>query len=220
MDYMGRTQGFASLLDNFNGYRVMMSQTMPAIWVKDPTKVLENCYEKPNYRRLILIIDHKYKGGVQAIPPLFTYFLINKTNKMEKLTIVETKHTKKAPVAIKPYFDASVSNMGLEDYGLSLFDGVKHHEQLACIERNGVVYYLTGLNEFAPDIRVLPEEEKNAKIKHIREAVSELEKELASNVITDLEDPDFWNKVKLLKPDNAEFWNRISISCGNEPLLS
>ena len=138
---------------------------------------------------------------------------------MEKLTIVETKHTKKAPVAIKPYFDASVSNMGLEDYGLSLFDGVKHHEQLACIERNGVVYYLTGLNEFAPDIKVLPEEERNAKIKHIREAVSELEKELASNVITDLEDPDFWNKVKLLKPDNAEFWNRISISCGNEPLF-
>ena len=40
MDYMGRTQGFASV-GQFNGYRVMMTQTMPAIWVKDPTKVLK-----------------------------------------------------------------------------------------------------------------------------------------------------------------------------------
>ncbi len=37
---MGRTQGFQSS-GNFNGYRVFMTQTMPAIWVKDPTKVLK-----------------------------------------------------------------------------------------------------------------------------------------------------------------------------------
>ena len=46
MDYMGRTQGFAST-GNFNGYRVMMSQTMPAIWVKDPTKVLKIVMRNP-----------------------------------------------------------------------------------------------------------------------------------------------------------------------------
>ena len=40
MDYMGRSQGFASS-GNFNGYRVYMTQTMPAVWVKDPTKVLK-----------------------------------------------------------------------------------------------------------------------------------------------------------------------------------
>jgi hypothetical protein len=34
MDYMGRTQGFQSS-GQFNGYRVMMSQCMPAIWVKE-----------------------------------------------------------------------------------------------------------------------------------------------------------------------------------------
>ena len=28
----------------------------------------------------------------------------------------------------------------------------------------------------------------------------------------------FWNKVKLLQPNNAEFWNKITIGCGNEPL--
>lgn len=139
---------------------------------------------------------------------------------MENFTMVETgKGTvKKTPIAVRPFFDASASNMGLEDYGMSLFDGVTHHEQLACLENNGVVRYLTGLNEFAPDIRLLNEQDKAARIKEIRAAICELEKELAANVI-DVEDEQFWNKVKLLKPDNSEFWNRISIACGNEPLF-
>ena len=46
MDYMGRTQGFQSG-GNFNGYRVFMTQTMPAIWVKDPTKVLKIVMRNP-----------------------------------------------------------------------------------------------------------------------------------------------------------------------------
>ena len=46
MDYMGRTQGFASS-GNFNGYRVMMTQTMPSVWVKDPTKVLKIVMKNP-----------------------------------------------------------------------------------------------------------------------------------------------------------------------------
>ena len=46
MDYMGRTQGFQSS-GQFNGYRVMMTQTMPAIWVKDPTKVLKIVMRNP-----------------------------------------------------------------------------------------------------------------------------------------------------------------------------
>lgn len=46
MDYMGRTQGFQSS-GNFNGYRVFMSQTMPAIWVKDATKVLKIVMRNP-----------------------------------------------------------------------------------------------------------------------------------------------------------------------------
>jgi hypothetical protein len=46
MDYMGKTQGFASS-GMFNGYRVMMTQTMPAIWVKDPTKVLKIVMRNP-----------------------------------------------------------------------------------------------------------------------------------------------------------------------------
>lgn len=46
MDYMGRTQGFMSS-GQFNGYRVYMTQTMPAIWVKDPTKVLKIVMRNP-----------------------------------------------------------------------------------------------------------------------------------------------------------------------------
>ena len=139
---------------------------------------------------------------------------------MENFTMVETgKGTvKQTAIAVRPFFDSSASNMGLEDYGMSLFDGVTHHEQIACLENNGVVRYLTGLNEFAPDIRLLNETDKAARIKEIRAAVGELEKELAANVI-DLDDPQFWNKVVLLKPDNSTFWNRISIACGNQPLF-
>ena len=139
---------------------------------------------------------------------------------MENFTMVETGRgtVKQTPIAVRPFFDSSASNMGLEEYGMSLFDGVTHHEQIACLENNGVVRYLTGLNEFAPDIRLMNEQDKAARIKEIRSAVCELEKELAANVI-DLDDPHFWNKVVLLKPDNSDFWNRISIACGNEPVF-
>jgi len=125
---------------------------------------------------------------------------------------------KQTAIAVRPYFDSSSSNMGLEDYGMSLFDGVQHHEQVACLENNGVVRYLTGLNEFAPDIKLLNAEDREARVKKIRNAVAELEKELAANVL-DVDDVQFWNNVKLLKPDNHEFWNRISIACGNEPVF-
>jgi len=124
---------------------------------------------------------------------------------------------RKTAIAIRPFFDSRTSNMGLEEYGMTLFDGVTHNEQLSCLEINGVVRYITGLNEFSPEINHLPKDEKEARIKQIRTAIAELEKELAANYI-EIDDNQFWNKVKLLKPDNAEFWNKIFISCGNEPV--
>jgi len=124
---------------------------------------------------------------------------------------------KKTNIAVRPYFDKQATNMGLEEYGMSLFDGVTHNEQLACLELNGVIRYITGLNEFAPEIKLLSPEVREARIREIRTSVAELEKELAANIL-DLEDKDFWNQVKLLKPDNREFWNKIEMSCGNEPV--
>lgn len=138
---------------------------------------------------------------------------------MSDYTIVEKyQQNKSRAVSIKPYFNPSKDNMGLQNYGMALHDGVYHEESLACLELNGVKRYVTGLNEFAPDVKMLPPGEKEAKIKHIRATVAQLEAELASNVI-DVEDKDFWNKVTLLKPDNDKFWSRISLRCGNDPVF-
>lgn len=134
------------------------------------------------------------------------------------VTIVERyPQNKRSTIAIRPFFDPNVDNMGLQKYGLSLFEGAFHEEQLACLEINGIKRYLTGLNEFSSEVKDLPMEEQEAKITQIRAIVAQLEKELASNVI-DPKEVDFWNKVKLLKPDNSEFWDRIKIRCGNEPV--
>lgn len=133
-------------------------------------------------------------------------------------TMVQEPISKKGPIAIKPYVNQSIDNMGLQNYGLALFEGVYHEEQLACIEHNGIKRYITGLNEFAPDIKLIPDPEvREAKIREIRNVVSDLEKQLAANVINP-DDPEFWNKVKLLRPDNDDFWAKITIRCGNSPV--
>jgi len=137
---------------------------------------------------------------------------------MSSLTIVEKyPQNKRSTIAIRPYFDERVDNMGLQKYGLSLFEGAFHEEQLSCLEINGIKRYLNGLNEFAPEVKNLPLEDQEAKIKQIRAVVSQLEKELAANIVSP-EDPEFWNKIKLLRHDNFEFWDKIKIRCGNEPI--
>ena len=136
------------------------------------------------------------------------------------VTIVSlAESAKSGSISVKPFFDPNKANLGLEKYGLALFDGVFHEEQLACIERNGIKRYVTGLNEFAPEVKLIADkEEREAKIKEIRSVVSQLERDLAANMI-DANDPDFWNKVRLLRPDNDEFWEKIVIRCGNEPVI-
>jgi uncharacterized coiled-coil protein SlyX len=137
---------------------------------------------------------------------------------MSTVTIVEKyPQNKKSSIAIRPFFDPMVDNMGLQKYGLSLFDGAFHEESIACLEINGIKRYITGLNEFAPEVKSLPLEDQEAKTTQIRAVVAELEKQLAANVI-DPKDEQFWNKVKLLRPDNNDFWDKIKIRCGNEPL--
>jgi hypothetical protein len=138
---------------------------------------------------------------------------------MENFTMVETGKgsVRKTAIAVRPFFDSRSSNMGLEEYGMTLFDGVTHTEQLACLENNGVTRYITGLNEYAPEIKLLDPDTRESKVKAIREAVAELEKELAANMIN-ADDVDFWNKVKLLSPSNSDFWNKITLACGNSPL--
>jgi hypothetical protein len=123
------------------------------------------------------------------------------------------------PVSIKPIVNPDSDNMGLQNYNLSLFPGTFQEEQLACLEKNGVKRYITGLNEFAPEVKNIKDpEHREAVIKDIRLTVAQLERELAANHL-DPEDPDFWKEVKLLRPDNEEFWDKITVRCGNEPLF-
>lgn len=137
---------------------------------------------------------------------------------MSFTTVEKYPQNKKSKIAIRPYFNSGVDNMGLQNYGLSLFDGAFHEETIACLEINGIKRYLTGLNEFAFELKDLDPEEREAKIKQIRQVVAQLERDLAANVI-DPKDEEFWNKVKLLKPDNSELWDKISIKCSNEPVF-
>ena len=137
---------------------------------------------------------------------------------MSVYSIVEKyQQGKNRTIAIRPFVNYNKENMGLQNYGMALHEGVWHHESLACLELNGIKRYVTGLNEFAPDVKMLKPGERELKIKEIRKVVCQLEQDLAANVI-DPEDKDFWNKVSLLKPDNHEFWSRIEIKCSNDPL--
>lgn len=142
-----------------------------------------------------------------------------KTKQMENITVVEKDRNlkRKSSVSIRPFSNNSNPNMGLEKYDMVVFEGVVHEESLACLEFNGVKRYLTGLNEFAPEIKALSGDEREAAIKEIRTIVAQLESELAANVV-DPKDPDFWNKIKLLRPDNSEFWDKIVMRFGNEPV--
>lgn len=137
---------------------------------------------------------------------------------MSHTMIEQPSLTKKGNISIRPYVDPDMTNMGLERYGLALHDGVYHEEQLACIDINGKQRYITGLNEFAPDVKKLPTELREAKVKEIRKVVASLERDLAQNIIKE-EDEEFWNKVQLLKSDNNEFWSKIVVRCGNTPVF-
>tara|TARA_R100001463_G_scaffold69349_2_gene122823 strand:- start:84 stop:1184 length:1101 start_codon:yes stop_codon:yes gene_type:complete len=137
--------------------------------------------------------------------------------KIDNSTWVDLNEHKDQTIAIRPYFNPDIENMGLEKYKMNLYDGVYHEEQLTCLEVNGVKRYVTGLNEFAPEVKILPSEKRKEKIKEIRRVVAQLEAELAQNIL-DQSAPDFWNNVKLLKPDNDELWAKLSIRAGNEPI--
>lgn len=116
-------------------------------------------------------------------------------------------------ISVRPYLRPEVENMGLERYGQVVFEGTGLLQDLRATEINGVVRYITGLDEFAPSVKLLPEERRKAKIKQIREIVSTLELELFSNKV-DVEDKDFWSKVKL-SPTNPEYWSKVKIATSN-----
>ena len=124
------------------------------------------------------------------------------------------------PISVKPFIQGDQENMGLENYNLALFPNTFHEESIACLEQNGIKRYITGLNEFAPEIKAIKDVSlREAIIKDIRETVAILERDLATNEIDPSPDnKNFWKEVTMIRPDNAELWDQISIRCGNEPL--
>ena len=129
---------------------------------------------------------------------------------------MSTKLENLGKVSIKAYTDPTLENMGLEKYNYVVFPNTFQVETLAAIEQNGKTRYLTGLNEFAPEIKQIKDpEKKKAIIKDIRETVAMLERERAFNHL-DVEDKDFWSKVEMFTPDNADVWGKIFLKLGND----
>lgn len=137
--------------------------------------------------------------------------------KKEKETLVDQYRSYSATdISITPYFDPEVENMGLERYGQVFFEGTGMMQSLRAIEQNGILRYITNLDEFADSVkRISDEKERAARIKEIRETVSILEYELFFNKVSP-KDEAFWEKVNL-KPTNYEFWSNIQFVAGNQP---
>lgn len=132
---------------------------------------------------------------------------------------MSTKLENMGKVTIKPYTDPNQENMGLEKYNYVVFPNTFQVETLAAVEQNGKTRYLTGLNEFAPEVKQIKNpEQKAAVIKDIRKTVALLESERAFNQI-DPEDKDFWNKVEMFKPNNSEVWGKVYIKLGNDDVV-
>jgi hypothetical protein len=108
-------------------------------------------------------------------------------------------------VTIRPYVE-NVSNMGLEKHKQVLFDGAKYTIEMAAKEEGDTVRYLTGINPFAPEIEFLPQDEKEAKVNEIKKIIIAAEAKLAGVSIKS-EDPNWWDKVKKVRPDNIAFWS-------------
>jgi hypothetical protein len=116
-------------------------------------------------------------------------------------------------ISVSPYIRKDVENMNLEKYDQVVFEGTGLVQDLRATEINGLVRYITGLDEFATEVKKLPDEKRKARIKQIRETVSSLELELFGNRV-DVDDPDFWVKTKLA-PTNADFWQNIKMITTN-----
>lgn len=118
---------------------------------------------------------------------------------------------------IRPYMRPGVANMGLELHDLILHEGTYQVEQLTCIETmpgSGVLRYVTGLDEEAPEIRRMEKTAQATARLQIRTNVAIIEKALTGNVL-DVEDKEFWNKVVHLKPGNSKFWNTVRVTVDN-----
>ena len=130
------------------------------------------------------------------------------------IELLREKYRTVGEIAIRPYVNPKAENMGLERHGYVVHPGTHQVVDMACVMRRGKKRYLNGLDEFAPSVKALPEEQRLARIKEIRTIVSQLELENNYHTIN-IEDPEFWDKVIDFRPDNSEIWGKMSLKCSN-----
>jgi hypothetical protein len=151
-------------------------------------------------------------------------------------------------VSIRPYI-SGLPNAGLEKYDLVIAEAAQHKELLGLVERNGIKCYQTGLNEMAPEVQgIRDQEKKDAVIRDIRKTIVFLENTLAGNNAISEKDIDeydkdgkatgkfsdqFWAKVTMfisqgpdvMQPDGKgtsrkpTFWDSVEVKCGNQPIF-
>jgi len=102
-------------------------------------------------------------------------------------------------VSIRQFVDSEIFNMGLEQYGLSVFSGENgnggHKEWLGYKEMGDVSVYLTGLDPTASYITKIENEEKReAMIAQIKEIKGILEERYGKDNL-DPKNKAFWSKI-------------------------
>ncbi len=107
-------------------------------------------------------------------------------------------------------------NFGLTKYNEVLFPGTDQKISLVCLEKNGASRYITGLDEFAPEVLGLAPERKKAVQTRIRKDVAFLERSFGANEVK-VEDNEFWSKVKTVHPSNHDFWKKQELILTNAP---
>lgn len=118
---------------------------------------------------------------------------------------------------IKPYINEDNDNdIGLAKYDMSIRPETRQTEEMVCLERNGVVMYKNGLNEFDESIQSIEnEEEKEAKILEIRETVAKLERMTGNHAVADVKSNDFWSSIKYINPFNVDTWEGRTLTVSN-----
>lgn len=139
-------------------------------------------------------------------------------------------------VSIKAYVSGE-PNMGHEKYEEALFPGTEQFGTVFCIKQNNINTYRTGLNEFAPEVQNLDNKnEREAKIRYIREVVAWLENVANANFKVSptncmdgfgTRDDKFWDNVTMFQSVCVDtydpkgnrvltYWDRLSIVLTNE----
>jgi len=118
-------------------------------------------------------------------------------------------------VAIKCFVNPNVSNSGLERYGMSIFDGASQKDTIfikevtpGTLTKEAVYKVVNGLDESAPELQRMSEEERNAAKKDIRDTIATVHQMLFGGDPVDpsIKNKDFWKQCSELSPTNVSFW--------------